>query len=65
MNCPDVYDQWAQHDAEQERELDRLPECSYCGEHITDEYAFYIEGEWICNRCMVENFRREVVPEYE
>ena len=52
------------HDAEQERELDRLPVCEYCEEPIQDEFAYYIEGSWYCTRCMNENFRREVVPEY-
>lgn len=63
MNCPDNYDAFAQHDAEQERELDRLPVCEYCEEPIQDEYAYYIEGAWYCENCMKENFRKEVLPE--
>ena len=63
MECPDNYDAFVQHDTEQEKQLDRLPECEYCGEHIQDEYAYCIEGTWICERCMNEHFRREVVPE--
>jgi hypothetical protein len=27
---------------------------------ITDESAFYIEGEWVCEVCM-ETYRREVL----
>ena len=52
------------YDAEQQTKLEQLPECSECGNHIQDEYAFYINGEWICERCMKENYRREVFPEY-
>lgn len=63
MYVPDNYDQFAKHDAEQERELDRLPVCEYCEEHIQDEFGYYIEGAWYCEKCMNENFRREVVPE--
>lgn len=48
------------HDAEQEAKLERLPECSECGHPIQDDYAYYINGEWICERCMKENYRRAV-----
>ena len=65
MSFPDNYSEWAKHDAEQESELDKLPECEYCEQPIQDEYAYYIEGAWYCERCMNENFRKEVVPEYE
>lgn len=53
---------FANWDAEQQRELDRLPECADCGHPIQDETAFYINGEWICEDCM-DSYRREVVPE--
>lgn len=56
---PDNYDLWARHDAEKEAELEKLPECSECGEKIQDEYAYYINGEWICERCM-KDYRKEV-----
>lgn len=64
VHVPDNYDAFAQHDAEQESELDKLPECEYCEQPIQDEYAYYIEGVWYCERCMNENFRKEVVPKY-
>jgi len=63
MNSPDNYDAFVQHDAEQEKQLDRLPVCEYCEEPIQDEYAYYIEGCWFCESCMNEHFRREVVLE--
>lgn len=50
---------FARHDAEQEAQLDKLPECSECGEHIQDEEAYYINSEWICLNCM-ESYKREV-----
>ena len=46
-------------DAEQQRILDKLPRCSECDEPIVDEYAYYINGEWICEDCM-EQYRKEV-----
>ena len=59
MYIPDNYDLFARHDAEQETQLEKLPECSECGEHIQDEEAYYINGEWICERCM-DSYKREV-----
>ena len=45
---------FARRDAEQQRELERLPVCSECGEHITDEFCYLIDGEPICDGCMDE-----------
>ena len=53
---------FAAWDAEQQRNLDRLPECADCGNPIQDETAFYINCEWICEDCM-DFYRRDVVPE--
>lgn len=61
MNIPDNYDIWRSHDAEQERRIARLPRCSECDNHITTEYAYYINGEWLCDKCM--DSYRQPVPE--
>lgn len=45
------------HAAEQDRQLERLPVCDYCGEPIMDEYFFLISDEPICKGCLIENFR--------
>lgn len=50
---------FAAWDADQQRKLDRLPECADCGNPIQDETAFYIDGEWICEDC-IEAYRRDV-----
>lgn len=47
------------YDAEQERRIEKLPRCSQCDSPIQDDYAYYINGEWICDECL-EQFRREV-----
>ena len=49
-------------DAAQERKLSRMPICSECGEHIQDDRAYYINGEWVCRECM-SLYLREVLPE--
>lgn len=40
---------------EQQKKLDRLPECSECGEKIMDEYCYEVNGEYICERCMQDH----------
>lgn len=53
------FDRW---DAEQNRRLEERPVCADCDEHIRDETAYYINGEWICKDCM-SSYEREVLPE--
>lgn len=43
------------HEMEQEQKLARLPVCAVCGNHIQDEYALFLWGEWICQKCVEEN----------
>ena len=62
MNIPDSYDMWEAHDIAMERRRARRPVCEECGEHIQEETAFLIRGEWFCEKCM-DNFR-ELVEDY-
>ena len=52
MCVPDNYSQWEVHERRQESWLAKRPVCADCGEHIQDEEAYYINGEWICVDCM-------------
>lgn len=56
---PDNYDKWLQHESEQEEELQRLPLCCECEERITDEHCYEVNGEYICERCMDENHKKD------
>jgi len=58
MYIPDNYDRWAEHDAERQRELDRLPECCECGNPIQDEHCYEINDELICPDCMEQNHKK-------
>ena len=40
------------HDAYKERSLRRLPVCCMCDEHIQQERAVRINGDWYCNECL-------------
>lgn len=53
------FDNW---DDEQNRWLARRPVCADCDNHIQDEEAYYIDGEWICINCM-DSYLREVPTE--
>ena len=50
------FDRW---DAEQQEWLKRLPHCECCGDPV-DEYLWEIEGEFYCDDCAKEKFRRSV-----
>ena len=54
---PDYLDHWSEHNRQQEEEIEKLPICDCCGEHIQDEYCYVINGDYICESCMEENRR--------
>ncbi len=55
----DYLDLYERHEAEQERQLEKLPKCSECGEAITDDHYFDIAGEAVCYECLLINHRME------
>lgn len=48
------------YDREMTRRIEKLPRCRECGEHITDEFAYQFDNEWICEECMSKNHLKEV-----
>jgi formylmethanofuran dehydrogenase subunit E len=56
----DNYDLWEQHDRERERELQKLPKCDECMEHIQDDHYYVIGGEKICPACLDAYYRVEI-----
>lgn len=48
------------YDAEQQAKLDKLPKCSYCEEHIQDDYLCDIDGAIYCMECFSDNFIKNV-----
>jgi formylmethanofuran dehydrogenase subunit E len=59
MYCPDNYDAFCRHEAEQERALAKLPECSECGHPITSEECFEFNDELICPDCLNDNHKKQ------
>lgn len=57
---PDNYDYYKKHAEEQDKLLQKCPVCTYCGQHIQDEYLYEINGELICEECVKDNFRKNV-----
>lgn len=54
---------FAEWDAEQQEKLDKLPICSECEEHIQQEDAVCIHGEWFCDDCL-NDMRKDVHDEW-
>ena len=50
---PDYNDFCDMHEREQDRKIKRLPVCNKCGEPITSEYAYDLDGLW-CEDCYEE-----------
>ena len=51
------FDRW---DNEQTTALERLPVCSYCDNHIQDDFLYEINDAVICQECLNDNFRKSV-----
>ena len=48
------------HDSEQEKRLDQLPQCDYCRKPIQDDHYFDINGDTLCEKCLISEFRKDV-----
>lgn len=50
------------HDHEQNKRLARLPVCEdrKCNKRIQDDYYFEIDGEILCEDCMIRRYRKDV-----
>lgn len=48
------------YDREQQQQLERLPVCEGegCGERIQDDLYFDIDGEILCEKCMIRKYGR-------
>lgn len=55
---PDYIDLHREHEAEQERQLKKYPKCAECGERITEDFLFCIDGDLFCEECAYDNFRK-------
>lgn len=63
LEIPDVLDLWEARDREQSRQLDCLPRCFHCGDPVQQEFAVFLDGQWLCDQCIKNNM--EEVPEDE
>ena len=46
------------HDAEQAKELKKLPVCYECEEPIQDEFCYEINDELVCEKCLKAHYRK-------
>ena len=52
-------------DVRKETELEKMPVCSYCEEHIQGEWLFDIHGILYCEECAFDLFREDVADYVE
>lgn len=57
---PDYNDLFDRYEAEQQRELKRLPVCCCCDEPIQQDSAICINGEWLCDSCLDILYRSSI-----
>lgn len=55
---PDYIDLHREHEARQQRELDKRPKCSECKYPIQDEECYEINGKLVCPQCLVDNHEK-------
>ena len=60
MNIPDNLTRFEQHDAEQEKQLQKLPKCICCENTIQQEDAVLTPFGFLCDVCL-EDLRTEIV----
>jgi formylmethanofuran dehydrogenase subunit E len=53
---PDIYDRHCEYEAEEERWLSKRPKCDCCGNPITDDTFYDINGEYLCEECMNDRY---------
>lgn len=56
---PDNMDIYYAYERDREKELESLPLCCMCGEHIQQEDAVHLNGEWFCDDCLKDS-REEI-----
>jgi len=49
---PDSYDLFERKDVDQEQWLSTRAKCICCGEHIQEDSAVQIRGDYYCDRCL-------------
>lgn len=65
MYVPDNFDMWHLFDNEQERQLDGLPVCADCDNHVQNDHYYLINDKVICPDCMDSWYRRDVEYSYD
>lgn len=56
----DPLDDFDRHDREQAKREKQLPKCDYCNQPIQDEHLFDINGDVMCEKCLIREFRKDV-----
>ena len=49
---------------EEQKWLDKLPKCAYCGEPIQSEQCYVFDGDIFCPECLTEHHRNNTEDYY-
>lgn len=44
----------------QDKELEKVPVCADCGEHVQEDHFYLINDEVICPACLESGYRKEI-----
>lgn len=58
MYTPDYNDLHDDYERERERRLEKYPKCDLCGEPITDDEFFDIDGTYFHEACLNSEYRK-------
>ena len=56
---PDNLSIYEAHEYDRESELEHLPKCDWCNEHIQDDHYFDVNGDRVCEDCF-DNWKQEI-----
>lgn len=51
---PDPVDEFNRYDGRKQKQLERLPRCKSCRDHIQQDTAVCIKGDYWCDDCLEE-----------
>ena len=58
MYIPDYNDLHEEYEIAREQKLQKLPKCDCCGEPITDDYFYNIDGTYFCEERLISEYRK-------
>lgn len=58
-SVPDYTDLFNEYEARREGEMEKYPKCDHCGERITDEKFYNIDGYYFHKECLDSEYLKD------